>query len=121
MKKLFKLFALIFLAFLLSSCTSRDLTPVVKPAEVPAITVPAPQPVNLPRPEFQVLNSEGVAALADKLKKNPDPNFNIYVMDYGNLEKLLNSLNSVGDYIGSKQAETDYYKNYLQSLKKPNQ
>jgi hypothetical protein len=114
MIKIAKFMVIISIA-ILSGC-SNQLDPVVKTANVPVVMMPSPEPINLPRPEITVMNSDLINKLSDKLKKTPDPNFTIYVMDYATFEKFIESYNQIADYIGKKQNEVDYYKEYLKSL-----
>lgn len=102
MKKLTILTLLLMVAFGVSACATTTV-PVAKTVPVPAVLPPSPEPVTMPRLQIGVLKN--------------DPNTTVYTLDYPNLEALMFGLNSVADYIEKKNAEVQFYKDFLLKVK----
>jgi hypothetical protein len=90
-----------FIAFVVSACSTT--VPVSHTVPVPAVLPPSPEPVAMPRLNFKVVN--------------PDANTTLYALDYQNLEALMLGLNGAADYIEKKNAEVQFYKDFLQKVK----
>jgi len=96
---------------LLAGCAG-DVQNVVQSEAVPVVNAPAVGKLSLQRPTIKVVNATNAKAYCSTI--GPDDTY--YVMDYNSYSILIDDFNSFNTYVSKKNAEVDYYKNYLNTL-----
>lgn len=71
------------------------------------VTPPVTEPVNLAPVEWQVLNSDGVRQLADRIEQTGE-NVVLYVLDTDGFRALAGNLNEIKRYIREKNEAFDF-------------
>lgn len=106
----------IWLCMVLAACGTQPLPPIQTKPVIPMVVAPEPEPMVLRRPHIQVYNSTSLQVLVEQQRATPAPDFALYAMTYDDFVKLMETLNAVGVYIDKKNAQVEFYVDYLAEI-----
>jgi hypothetical protein len=107
---------------LLTGCSATPAKTVIIPQAQPnaAFAIPTPQPLTINHVQWQVMTSEQLKTLADRLQKAQDHKV-VLVLDQENYNNLALNLVEIERYIKEQKAILDMVKSVIAQRSQPNE